>query len=282
MGRPGVEKGVPIIGVDYGYLWSRAPEASDAPYDEVAGEDPPDGVRTSSPVLSGRCSVDRWIFGHLCKTKGDNERNRAVLAKELQAGGYSRVVVRSDSELALLAHVKAARAMTMVSDVPLESVHEQVSKEQSPRNGSADGAVKEQLGGDVVRARLQDPQGVVRTAEQAQLQPREELEAALDSICKHVKELGALHVAGIRCRGDFVARAFGEIGECNQRAPRCGCGLAVWLGLGFGSWSTGVLEDVTCRTSKDEREARIQGIKHLNFCCAVYRWQNRAWSTLSP
>ena len=42
VGRPGVEKGVPIIGVDYGYLWSRAPEASDAPHDEVAGEDPPD------------------------------------------------------------------------------------------------------------------------------------------------------------------------------------------------------------------------------------------------
>ena len=124
VGRPGVEKGVPIIGVDYGYLWSRAPEASDAPHDEVAGEDPPDGVRTSSPVLCGRCSVDRWIFGHLCQAKGDNERNRAVLAKELQAGGYPRVVVRSDCEPALLAHVKAARAMTMVSDVPLESVHE--------------------------------------------------------------------------------------------------------------------------------------------------------------
>ena len=31
--RPGVEKGVPIIGVDYGYLWSRAPKASDAPED---------------------------------------------------------------------------------------------------------------------------------------------------------------------------------------------------------------------------------------------------------
>ena len=88
VGRPGVEKGVPIIGVDYGYLWSRAPQASDASHDEVAGEDPPDGVRTSSPVFCGRCSVDRWIFGHLCQTKGDNERNRAVLAKELQAGGY--------------------------------------------------------------------------------------------------------------------------------------------------------------------------------------------------
>ena len=33
--------------------------------------------------------------------------------------------------------------MTMVSDVPLESVHEQVSKEQSLGNGLVEGAVKE-------------------------------------------------------------------------------------------------------------------------------------------
>ena len=63
--------------------------------------------------------MDRWLFGHLCQAKGDNERNRAVLAKELQAGGYPRVVVRSDGEPALLAHVRAARAITMVADVPL-------------------------------------------------------------------------------------------------------------------------------------------------------------------
>ena len=68
--RPAVDKGVPIIGVDYGYLWSRAPEASDTPHDEVAGEDLADGVRTSSQVLCGRCSVDRWLFGHLCQAKG--------------------------------------------------------------------------------------------------------------------------------------------------------------------------------------------------------------------
>ena len=55
--------------------------------------------------------------------------------------------------------------------------------------------LEEQLGGDVVRARLQDPQDLVRTAEEARLQPREELEAAVDSICKHARELGALHVA---------------------------------------------------------------------------------------
>ena len=88
-------------------------------------------------MLCGRCSVDRWIFGPFCQTEGDNERNRAVLAEELQAGGSS------PGSCALLAHVKAARAMTMVSDVPLESVHEQVSKEQSPGNGLAEGAVKE-------------------------------------------------------------------------------------------------------------------------------------------
>ena len=121
VGRPGVENGVPISGVEYGYLWSRAPEALDAPQDGVAGEDPPDGVRTSSPVLCGRCSVDRWLFGHLCQAKGDNGWNRALLAKELQAGGYPRVVVRSDGEPALLAHVRAARAMTQVAEVARSS-----------------------------------------------------------------------------------------------------------------------------------------------------------------
>ena len=99
--RPGVKRGVPITGVDNGYLWSRAPEASDAPHDEVAGED----LRRQCFVES---SVDRWIFGYLGQTKSDDERNRAVWAKELQVGGYFRVVVRCDGEPALLA-VKGVR-----------------------------------------------------------------------------------------------------------------------------------------------------------------------------
>ena len=62
VGRPGVEKGVPIIGVHYGYLWSRAPEASDAPHDEVAGEDP---QIESEPRR--QCFVEGavWIGGYL-------------------------------------------------------------------------------------------------------------------------------------------------------------------------------------------------------------------------
>ena len=150
---------------------------------------------------------------------------------------------------------------------------------------------EEQLGGDVVRARVQDPQGVVRAAEQAQLQPREELEAALDSICKHVQRVGCVACGRIRCRGDVLAWLFGEIGECIQRAPWCGCGLCGMDGtwprrpvdrsaggtlhaerpeLVIGSGSTSRRRSPSIQ---DEREARIQGIKHLNLCCAVYRWQ---------
>ena len=86
-----------------------------------------------------------WIGGKgssLSGKRGQRAESCRV-GKELQAGGYHRVVVRSDGEPALLAHVKAARAMTLVSDVPLEMVHEQVSKEQSPGSGLAEGAVKE-------------------------------------------------------------------------------------------------------------------------------------------
>ena len=133
---------------------------------------------------------------------------------------------------------------------------------------------EEQLGGDVVRARLQDPQGVVRTAEEAQLQPREELEAAVDSI------------------------AFGEVGQRIQRTPRCGCGPAVWMGLGFGGWSTGVLEDVACRASRvgdrfaaeskaftlDQRRtcSATPGNQTLELLLCRLSMANRAWSTLSP
>ena len=107
--RPGVEKGVPIIGVDHGYLWSRAPEASDASHDEGSQA----RIRQMESelrrqCLCGRGSVDRWIFGHLCQAKGDNERNRAVLGKELQAGGYTQVVVRSVGEFALLENVEGS------------------------------------------------------------------------------------------------------------------------------------------------------------------------------
>ena len=86
--------------------------------------------------------------------------------------------------------------------------------------------------GSWVRARLQDPQDVVRTAEEARLQPREELEAAVDSICKHFKELGALHVAESDVGEIFLPWRSAKFGSAFSELPgagvdlRCGWDLA--------------------------------------------------------
>ena len=88
---------------------------------------------------------------------------------------------------------------------------------------------EEQIGGDVVRARLQDPQAVVRTAEEARLQPHEELEAAVDLIYKHVKELGALHVAESDVGEIFLPGRSAKLGRAPSASSQvrlwtCGCG----------------------------------------------------------
>ena len=115
---------------------------------------------------------------------------------------------------------------------------------------------EEQFGGDVVRARLQDPRGVVRTAEQARLQPREELEAALDSICKHVKELGALHVAEsdvgeifLHGRGTWLRQLVDRSAGRRYIAERPELVIGSPPSRRHSPWI------------KDEREARIQRIK---------------------
>ena len=78
---------------------------------------------------------------------------------------------------------------------------------------------EEHFGGDVVRARLQDLQGAVRTAEEAQPQPREEFEATVDSICKHVKELGAVHVAESDVGEIFLPGRSAKLGSAFSELP---------------------------------------------------------------
>ena len=109
----------PIIGVDCGYLWSRAPEASDAPEDEVAGEDPPDGV--SNLVSSALWEVQRGsvaVWSSLSGKRGQREGIVPCWQRSCKLEATHGVVVRSDGEPAWLAHVWAAPAMTMVADVP--------------------------------------------------------------------------------------------------------------------------------------------------------------------
>ena len=68
-----------MVGVDYGYMWSRSAEnAGDVVVVEDDDGDPPDGVRTSSPVLCGQNSRDGCMFAHLFHGKGKGKRNVAV------------------------------------------------------------------------------------------------------------------------------------------------------------------------------------------------------------
>ena len=146
---------------------------------------------------------------------------------------------------------------------------------------------EEQLGGDVVRASA-GPQGAVRTAEEARPQPREELKAAVDSTCKHVKELGALHVAESDVQEVFLPERSAKLGIALSELPgatvdlRCGWDLTsagrqeCWKTLHAERPELVIGSPPSRRHSpwiKDEREARLQGIEHMNFCCAVYRWQ---------
>ena len=132
--RSADQKSLPIFGVDYGYLWSRAPAE-----DEEETEKAPEGVLSSSPLLCGRCSSDKWLLAQLCSAKGDTERNRQGLARELLAGGYPRIIVRSDGEHSIKAHIRAALNVCMAADRPLEAVTEVVAKGDSPGNGLAEG-----------------------------------------------------------------------------------------------------------------------------------------------
>ena len=80
------EKGRPIVGVDYGYLHDRSEE--DAEMEQEEHPDPTPSDTTPNPILAGRNSRDRWVFGHLLPQKGNVAWNREILAKELLDGGY--------------------------------------------------------------------------------------------------------------------------------------------------------------------------------------------------
>jgi hypothetical protein len=122
------EKDFPIVGVDYGYMYNRAPEQ-----EPVEGDDgePPAGFAHSNPILAGRNSRDHWIFGHLLERKGDTAWNREVLAKEILDGGYKRQILRRDGEPALRSHVERATQQAMLDNEAAEMLCEVTQKGDS-------------------------------------------------------------------------------------------------------------------------------------------------------
>ena len=139
-GRDDHTRTIPVIGVDYGYLWKRAGEE---PEDEAEDADPPADAIISNPLLCGRNSRDRWIFGHLLLHKGNNDMNRELLSREILAGGYPRQIIRSDGEAPMVARVTAACYAARITAEGTGGIREQVSKGQWAGDDLAEGAVKE-------------------------------------------------------------------------------------------------------------------------------------------
>ena len=73
--------GLLVVEVDNGYLWNRTAEnAGDVVDVEDDDDNPPDGVRKSSPVFCGRARV----MGGISPSKSNSERKR-VDGRRIQA-----------------------------------------------------------------------------------------------------------------------------------------------------------------------------------------------------
>ena len=141
---------------------------------------------------------------------------------------------------------------------------------------------EEQLGGDVVRARLQDPQGVLCVQQRRRGYRRVKSSRLLWTRSASTSKSWARCTSDVGRRSAKLESAFSELPgavvdlrygwDLASAAGRQEC----WRTLHAERPELVIGSPPSRRHSpwiKDEREARLQGIKHLNFCCAVYRWQ---------
>ena len=138
------EKGLPVVGVDYGYSWNRSAQNTD----DVVEEKTMAVIRlTASGELASLVWMKptKWVYFLLIASKATatTKENIAVISQDLMAGGCKRQIVRTDGEAAMVSHVRVAILATM-ADAAIELIQEQTSKGPSLENGLADGAVKEE------------------------------------------------------------------------------------------------------------------------------------------
>ena len=139
--RTNAEKQFPVIGIDYGYL-------KDKPSSEEDVLDEPDtqlvgGKPRPNPILCGRNSEDRWIFGYSLQAKGATQYGAQMLEEEIRRLGSGRIIIRSDQEPAILAHRDKSCDSCIVAVPGLLNLREVSSVGQSQSNGLAEGAVRE-------------------------------------------------------------------------------------------------------------------------------------------
>ena len=125
----GRETGIPAIARDYGYLNER-----DDQLRETAG----------APIWVSKCDRDRLIGATIVPTKGADEYAVAELKNDVSGSGFAKVLVRSDSEPALLALKESTATALKLAGV--------TALYDSQSNGLAESAVKDVK--DAVRTNL--------------------------------------------------------------------------------------------------------------------------------
>ena len=92
------EQGLLEVGVDHWYLQNAG--------DDVVGEDDGGGPPKLSGQAQQSCADETHVMSggvsYFLRTKGNSERNIAILSQEFMAGGYTRQIVRSDGVAAMV------------------------------------------------------------------------------------------------------------------------------------------------------------------------------------
>jgi hypothetical protein len=126
------------LGIDYGYLTGR----TDTTEETEQSEDKDGNGEKCSPIMCGRFSSDRWIFGHFVPSKGiEHPYNAEILATEIRRCGVKKLFIRSDREPAILALIRKAAQMVMTDGIAAVPDPARIGDKNA--NGIAEGAVKE-------------------------------------------------------------------------------------------------------------------------------------------
>ena len=88
----GRETTIPAIAIGYGYLNER---------DDLLQEE------AGAPILVSKCNRDHWIGAAVVPTKGADEERGSELKNDVIGSGFTEVLVRSDTEPAILADTDA-------------------------------------------------------------------------------------------------------------------------------------------------------------------------------
>ena len=112
----GNETTIPPIAIDCGYLNER---------DDLLQE------AAAAPILVSKCNRDRWIGAAVVPTKGADDYAVAELENDVMCSGFTEVLIRSDSELAILAMKESAATALRLAGVKVKTEESALYDSQS-------------------------------------------------------------------------------------------------------------------------------------------------------